>query len=260
VSSRLSRIPPFGLVSLPTFALAAEELALLRVIGMPHRLVFLRRAEFPLFPVESRIAAVQQVDLRMVQRWIVLLIALAIQATQESREIRSAFPGELAVKHEYVTLVGLGLNLGNDRVQGPEQNLFDEILVVEIQCTVDVACIVLVRIAAIDDPVAIDAVDEFTAQQCGERVGRYIFQVHVFAIREYARQYARLAEVTDEIGVGDAAVDCPLDVRLGFRSASLHGELRVHQRARRVQRFGHHRVDAETARLARLLQYRDLVR
>jgi len=258
VPSRLSRIP-FGLVSLPAFALATEELALLRVVGMPHRLVFLRRAEFPLFPVESRVAAVQQVDLRIVQRRIVLFIALAIQAAQESREIRPAFPRELAVEHEYATLVGLGLNLGDDRVQGPEQNLFDEILVVEIQCPLDVARIVLVRIATIDDPVGIDAVDEFTAQQRGEHVGRYVFQVHVFAVREYARQYARLAKVTDEIRVRDAAVDRPLDVRLGFGPASLHGELAVHQRAR-VQRFGYHRVDAETVRLARLLQYRDLVR
>jgi len=42
VPSRLSRVRFGRFVPLPTFALAAEELALLRVIGMPHRLVFLR--------------------------------------------------------------------------------------------------------------------------------------------------------------------------------------------------------------------------
>jgi len=193
-----------------------------------------------------------------VQRRVVLLVALAVQTAQESREIRSAFPGELTVEHEHATLVVIGLNLGNDRVQGSQQDLFDEILVVEIHRPVDVTRVVLVRIATVDDLVGVDPIGEFTAQQRGERVGRYTFQVHVFAIRE--RQYARLAEVTGEIRVRDAAMDRPFDVRLGFGPASLHGELRVHQRAR-AQRLGYRRrVDAETVRLARSLQYRDLVR
>lgn len=234
MSSSLSRITSAGFATLPTLAFAAEELALLGMVGMPHWFILLRRAELLLFRVEFFVAAVQQVDFRVVERRIVFLVTLAVQTTEETREIRPAFPGELAVEHEYVTLVVVGLDLGNQRAQWFEQGLLDEIFVVEIQRSLDVACIVLVRVATVDEPVGADAVGELAAQQCRERVRCDRFQIRVIATCE--RQHARLTEITDEIGIGAAALNGPFDVRLGFGHAPL--ELRVRRPRTRGRRSG----------------------
>lgn len=125
------------------------------------------------------------------------------------------------MEYKDVALLDVGLDLGYDGRQRIEQALPDEPLVVKIQRSRDVAAVVLVRISAIDDPVGADTIGELAAQNRRQRVGRYGLQIRMMAHRH--RQYTRFAEVADEIGVGDATMNRPLDVRmrLGLGQASL---------------------------------------
>lgn len=131
------------------------------MIGVLHRFVILRRAELLLLAVKLFVAPQQEIHFRIVQCRIVFLVMRAIQSAQNPREIRPALPRELAVEHEYVALIGIFLDPGNGIDQTIEHDLLDEIHVVDIQRTLDVTRLVLVRISAIDDCVGIDAVGEF---------------------------------------------------------------------------------------------------
>jgi len=121
-----------------------------------------------------------------------------------------------------------------------------------------VATFVLVRIPAIDDLVGTDTIGELAAQERCQRIGRYGLEIRMMAHRDW--QYAWFAEVADEIGVGDAAMNRPLDVRmrLGLGQASLQfrAEFRAYRGTR--ERRSRRRMKVE-ARPARLLQHRHLV-
>lgn len=154
---------PFGLLRLPALALAAKESVLLLVIRVLHRLVTLRRAKLLLLAVKHLVAPQQEINLRIVQRRVVLLVARAVQSAQSPREIRPALPRELAMEHEYVAPVGVELDLGNGIGQVIEHDLLDEIYVVDVHRPLDVARLVLVRITAIDDVVGANAIGELAA-------------------------------------------------------------------------------------------------
>lgn len=183
--------------------------------GVAHRRVALGRAELLLVLEEPLVAAVQEVELRVVEGRVVLLVALAVDVAEEARQIRAALPGELAVKDDDVALAaGLGLDGHGLVLQGVQEGGLDHLLGVEIDGAADVAGLVLVRVPAVDDLEVGHAVGELAADQPGQGLAADGLEVLVLAVGQ--RQDAGLAEVAGEVAVGRAAVDRGLDVRVGL--------------------------------------------
>ena len=183
------------------------------MVGVAHGPVA-AGAELLLLPVELLVAPVQQVDLGVVEGRVVLLVALPVDVAQEAREVRPALPGELAVEDDDVAPAGLRLDARRvgERV---EQELLDHLLAVEVERAPDVARLVLVRVAAVHDLEVAHELREAAAHQPRERLRADGLEVLVLALGE--RQHAGLAEVAREVGVGGAAVDGRLDVRVRLR-------------------------------------------
>lgn len=171
-------------VTLPTFALATKLPKISFVIGIPHGPVALWRAKITLFLVELLVTTVKKVDLRIVKSRVMFLVTLSIDVTEETREIWPTFPREFAMEHEYTSFTVVRLNFGCVS-QGIEKTLLYEVLAVEIESTLNVATVVLVRISTIDYREVVDLVLEVPAHQRRQRIRGNRFKILVFTLRQW---------------------------------------------------------------------------
>lgn len=146
--------------------------------------------------------------------WIVLFIPLPVYVSEKSRKVWTSLPGKFTMEDNDTSSVGVWLNRWF-MLQRSEKRLLDEFLRVEIQGSLDVSCLVFVRVSTINDLIIADRVRKLSPNETSEGVSGNGFKILVLSDRK--RQDTGLAEITGEIQVRGASVDRGLDMCVCFR-------------------------------------------